>query len=161
MPITALADAGVARQLEALTLAESAFTHRGHLQAAWAYLNECGSVDEAGARMGAALRAYAASLGKGDRYHETITRVWMRLVAAAALDAAAGCDAAAILAAHPELLDKDLPLAYYSRERLFGDEARRGWVEPDRRPLPSHGSTSGSRHSPRDAPDRPVSRRSR
>ena len=30
----------------------------------------------------------------------------------------------------PELADKDLPLKYYSRERLFSDEARAGWIEP-------------------------------
>jgi len=33
------------------------------------------------------------------------------------------------------LLTKELPLQFYSRECLFGDEARVSWVEPDRHPL--------------------------
>jgi hypothetical protein len=40
-----------------------------------------------------------------------------------------------VLRAHPALADKELPLQYYSRERLFSDEARAAWVEPDRQPL--------------------------
>jgi hypothetical protein len=42
------------------------------------------------------------------------------------------CELAALLEACPELADKDLPLKYYSRERLFSDDARRGWIEPHR-----------------------------
>ncbi len=32
--------------------------------------------------------------------------------------------------------DKELPLQYYSRERLFSSEARLGWVTPELRALP-------------------------
>ena len=39
-----------------------------------------------------------------------------------------------LLRAHPRLLDKDLVLAYYSTDRLFSEEARRSWVDPDRQP---------------------------
>jgi hypothetical protein len=34
-----------------------------------------------------------------------------------------------------ECVDRNLPFTYYSRERLMSPEARRGWVEPDLRPL--------------------------
>ena len=30
-----------------------------------------------------------------------------------------------------EMAPRDWPLRFYSRERLFSLEARRGWVEPD------------------------------
>ena len=38
---------------------------------------------------------------------------------------------AELLETHPELADKDLPLQYYSRERLFSEEARTIWVPPE------------------------------
>jgi hypothetical protein len=41
-----------------------------------------------------------------------------------------------VLGAWPALADKDLPLQYYSRERLFSEAARASWLEPDLRPLP-------------------------
>ena len=44
---------------------------------------------------------------------------------------AAPCELARPARSCPELADKDLPLKYYSRERLFSDEARAEWVEPD------------------------------
>jgi hypothetical protein len=40
------------------------------------------------------------------------------------------------LAAHPRLLDRDLLLAHYSRERLFSGAARARFVEPDLLALP-------------------------
>lgn len=46
------------------------------------------------------------------------------------------CELADVLRDHPALADKDLPLTYYSRERLFSDEARGAWVAPDREPVP-------------------------
>jgi hypothetical protein len=42
-----------------------------------------------------------------------------------------------LLGDRPELLDKNLLLAYYSPERLASAEARSSWVEPDRRSLTS------------------------
>jgi hypothetical protein len=40
-----------------------------------------------------------------------LTVAWVRLVA--------------------RLLDQELPLAYYSRARLFSSDARERWIEPD------------------------------
>ena len=34
------------------------------------------------------------------------------------------------------LLDRETPLRFYSPGRLWSDEARAGWVEPDLQPLP-------------------------
>ena len=58
----------------------------------------------------------------------------MRLLAEARAAGASG-ELSDVLREHPALADKDLPLQYYSRERLFSDEARAAWVEPDLRAL--------------------------
>ena len=96
-------------------IAAADFHHADHLRLALAYLADSASIDEATARMAAGLRAFARNAGKEEKYHHTLTVVWVRLVA--------------------RLLDKQLPLAYYSPERLFSADARSRWVEPDRQPL--------------------------
>jgi hypothetical protein len=86
--------------------------------------------------MRAAIRAFAAAAGVPQKYHETITVLWMRLLADVRAQGASG-ELVHVLRAHPALGDKELPLRYYTRERLFSDEARAGWIEPDREPLSS------------------------
>ena len=95
-------------------------------------------MDEALPRMRDAIRRFAAAAGASQKYHETITVLWMRLLADVKARGASG-ELADVLRAHPALADKELPLQYYSRERLFSDEARAAWVEPDRH-APSVGS---------------------
>ena len=80
------------------------------------------------------LKSGTASVGKPEKYHHTTTVFWMRLLAMArARTPAAAFDD--VLLAHPRLLDKDLPLAYFSRERLSSDDARSSWLAPDLQPL--------------------------
>ena len=92
------------------------FHHADHLQLAIGILREEPSFDAALARMETALRAKAEAAGAPDKYHQTVTVFWMRMVA--------------------WLLDKDLPRAFYSAAALASDAARRGWIEPDLRPMP-------------------------
>ncbi len=42
----------------------------------------------------------------------------------------------AFIAADPRLLDPAIMLTHYSTERLFSDEARAGFVEPDPEEIP-------------------------
>jgi hypothetical protein len=114
----------------------SAFDHRAHIRLAIDCLTEAPSFDEAAGRMAAILRGKAAAAGHPEKYHHTMTLFWMQMVAA--------------------LLDKNLPLAYYSAERLSSDAARTGWVEPDLKAIDY--APSRSCHSSRHAPDRPLSR---
>lgn len=116
----------------AITAAE--FGHVAHMRVAWVYLHEAGSADEALSRMRAGIRRFAAAAGASQKYHETITVLWMRLLEDVRAQGVSG-EIVDVLRAYPALADKDLPLQYYSRARLFGDEARAAWVEPDRRPL--------------------------
>ena len=87
------------------------------------------------------IRLYNESTGVANTptsgYHETITRFYVGLIAdyLAAGDLRRPIDelAAGLLATMGE---RDLPLRYYSRERLFSSEARLGWLAPDLQPLP-------------------------
>jgi hypothetical protein len=70
-------------------------------------------------------------------YHETITQAYLAAIRAFAATLPPGLgdgEAAARLLATP-LGDKAWPLGFWSRERLFSVAARRGWVEPDLKPL--------------------------
>lgn len=90
--------------------------------------------------------------------HETITQVSIRAVRAALArsEGRALCERVnALLQA--EEGRRDWPLRFYSGELLFSREARLGWAEPDRAPLPlwergrTEGcarSTSARRHAP-------------
>ena len=67
-----MTDADFITALERCTLPESEFTHAAHVRAAYLYLRD-GSFGQAIDRMAATIRRYATSLGKPDRYHDTIT----------------------------------------------------------------------------------------
>ena len=129
-----MTDEAFARAFEQGGVTPAQFDHAAHVRVAWVYLRESASLDEALSRMRAGIRVFAAAAGVPQKYHETITVLWMRLLEDVRAAGASG-ELADVLRAHPALADKDLPLLYYSRERLFSDEARAAWVEPDRRPL--------------------------
>jgi hypothetical protein len=131
-----VSDAAFARAFERGEVANADFHHTSHLRLALAYLEESTSVDDAAERMASALRRFATAAGHPEKYHHTITVFWMHMVA--------------------RLLDKSLPLTYYSRERLWSDAAHTCWLEPDLRTL--NGATPGSPNPPRDAPHRAVPR---
>lgn len=77
------------------------FDHRDHLRVAFAYARR-GGIDHAVDHARRGLRHLAAAHGEPDRYHETLTTAWARVIAHHALaDGATGFDA--FLAAHPRL----------------------------------------------------------
>src|SRR5215217_4529512 len=80
-----LDDAEFVRAVESGELPNARFGHRDHLRLAWLYLADSGPgrQAEARARMAATLRRFAARHGAAQRYHETLTVLWMRLVDAA------------------------------------------------------------------------------
>ena len=129
-----MTDAAFARAFEVGDVLPAEFGHRAHLRVAWVYLREAPSVEAAVDHMRSAIRRFAAAAGASRKYHETLTVLWMRLLADVRSQGASG-ELADVLRAYPDLADKDLPLRFYTRDRLFGDEARAGWVEPDRRLL--------------------------
>ena len=129
-----MTDEAFARAFEQGSITPAQFDHAAHVRLAWVYLHESASLDEALSRMRDAIRRFAAAARVPQKYHETITVLWTRLLSEVKADGASG-ELSGVLLAHPALADKDLPLQYYSRERLFSDEARAAWIEPDVRPL--------------------------
>lgn len=120
---------------ENCTLPKEAFHHRDHVRLARLYLRQ-GDLSVAAGRIEASIRRFAAHWGIGEKYHHTITIVWLRLVASRMRKASGSATLEEFLERNPELLDQTLPYRFYSRERLFSDAARAGWIEPDLRPLP-------------------------
>jgi hypothetical protein len=117
------------------SLPNSSFHHRDHLRLAWLVIRR----DGAGAAedvVTAGIRRFATAHGHGDRYHETLTLFWVRLVAHAMQAASSAIAFENTLDAHPMLLDPHLPLRHWSREVLFAPEARSNWIAPDLVALP-------------------------
>ena len=120
---------------ETCRLANELFHHRDHLRLAWIYLQRYG-ISAAPARIGESIRRYAAHHGKLEKYHETVTVAWLRLLAVSA-DRSGAASFEELLAASPELLDKNTLHYYYSPELLALESARIQFVPPDRHALPS------------------------
>jgi len=116
-------------------IANQDFHHRDHLRLAWIQIRRLG-VDQASEAVTAAIRQFAARHGHGDRYHETMTRFWLRVVGMG-ITRHPTLPFNELLAAEPHLLDKNLPYRHWSRDRMGSDDARQQWVEPDLRLMPA------------------------
>lgn len=124
-----------AQTLHEILTARGGFGHREHLELAWTYLSRH-SAPAAERAMTAALRDISARHGMPERYHETLTRAWCRVVA---LHRGTGDETRFddFIAANPGLLDRDLLRHHYSRQVLFSQVARDGWIAPDLQPFPA------------------------
>ena len=121
------------------TLAGPAWNHRAHLTVALWYLKHYGP-GGGGERVRAGIQRLNAANGVPQTptggYHETITGFYLWAVGRHLRDASPGeslVDLANTLVA--TWGDKNRPLEYYSRDRLFSWEARSGWLEPDLKKL--------------------------
>jgi hypothetical protein len=117
-------------------LAPTSFHHRDHLRLAWCLIRQWGTSAATGTiRDG--IRAFATRHGQAEKYHDTLTRFWVRLVGhlVDAHPEIATFDG--FLMAFPHLLEKDLPYRHWSREAMWGQAARAVWVEPDLLALPA------------------------
>lgn len=119
------------------------FGHRQHVHLTWLAVHRHGA-PAAGLVADGILRT-ATAAGAPQKYHATMTRAWVELVAhAAAADPQppTGSGFAAFAARHPDLLDKDLLSRYYRPQTLAAPEARTAWVEPDLAPFPWQARTA-------------------
>lgn len=119
-------------RLEACTLPADNFHHADHVRAAWEYLRRNPPLP-AMEKFCRALRAYAASLGKPGRYHETITWAYLLLIRER-MARNPGAEWEEFAAAHPDLLApcNALLRRYYRDETLTSELAREVFVMPDR-----------------------------
>jgi hypothetical protein len=123
---------------EHVAFAPSKFRHRDHVRIAWAYVKRVG-VSEAETRVCIGIRGLARAAGAEPRFHETLTRGWVRAVAhfEAHNDHASSFDE--FVERWPQLLRRALLLAHYRAETLARPDARARWVAPDKEPIPDAG----------------------
>jgi hypothetical protein len=127
-------DLEFAAALESCTLPEDRFHHRDHIRLAWIYLRHYG--DGAPERISETIRRYAAHLGKGDRFHVTITLAWMQLVRRAAAERPEE-NFEEMVARCPYLLEKTHLSRYYSPSLLDSERAKITFLPPDLRLFPA------------------------
>lgn len=120
---------------EKCELPNEVFRHREHVRLTFIYLRRYG-YEVAGARTSEAIRRYALHNGAPQKYHETITRAWLRIVQAATTSVREGTSFEEMLEAYPDLLNKGTLTKYYSDEVLGSERARGSFAEPDREALP-------------------------
>jgi hypothetical protein len=118
------------------TLPNEQFGHRDHLRLAWLCTRRLG-FERACVTVATGIRQFAASQGHADKYHETITQFWLRIVNHMSEERPDIHDFDGFLATFPQLTDKHLPLRHWNRDTMFSPIARTTWIEPDLRPLPS------------------------
>jgi hypothetical protein len=116
-------------------IANQDFHHRDHLRLAWVQINRLG-LERASEVVTGGIRHFATAHGSADRYHDTMTRFWLRAVGMG-IHRHPTLAFEELLVAEPHLLDKGLPLRHWSRETMASDSAKRSWVEPDLRPMPA------------------------
>lgn len=124
-------------------LPRSAWTHQAHVRVAYLQLGLL-AWPEALEQLRSRIQALNAFHGTPETptrgFHETITVAFLRLIAhAREQDACTGTatgDSLDFCARHPALLDRQILLRHYSRERLASSAAKHGFVEPDLLPLP-------------------------
>ena len=127
------------RAFEECTLPHSSWTHQEHLIVALWYLIHYSGRD-ALIRLRSGIKRLNRSHGvrttRTRGYHETLTLFWTYLVARHVLFADAELPIEELARQVIDgYLDKNLPLKYYSKERLMSLAARYGWVSPDLRSL--------------------------
>lgn len=125
------------------TLPRSQWTHAAHVTVAFWYLLQ--DSETALDRLRWGIRNYNTQVGIANTgqsgYHETLTCLWFHLVRHALVTAQTiwgECASGEMLysAVVQTCGNADLPLRYYSRDRLMSVQARQTWVEPDLQPLP-------------------------
>ena len=109
------------------------FGHREHLHVTWLAVRRLGTA-AAVEVISDGIRRTAAYAGAPQKYHATVSRAWVELVACHT--AAGEDDFDAFLTRCPDLLDKRLLTRFYRSTTLASVAARSGWVEPDLRPIP-------------------------
>jgi hypothetical protein len=134
----ALDDDELWRAFNTAALPMRGWTHREHLRIAWLFLSRH-SLDEAHVLMRVGIIRLNAVHGVVETpsrgYHDTLTRVWLVLIASLrrTTDAASST---AFIDACAGSLGKDAALRHYSRDRLWSVRARASFIEPDLAPLP-------------------------
>lgn len=129
------ADLHFLQRFESFELPEAEWTHLAHVRLAWICLN-LGAAEDALLRIRRGILRYNTKvLERGHKYHDTVTVAFTRIIGDRMRAAERWTDFAERIG---DILDPGRPvlLRYYSASRLYSDEARRRFIEPDREDLP-------------------------
>jgi hypothetical protein len=138
LPRYSEADAKFRRDFEAGRVGPANFDHRAHLRLAYVYLCDL-DTDAAYEAMKAAIHGLLERNGVDPgKYHDTLTRAWIMAVRHFMEKSPTAANADALMDQFPEMLDTNIMLTHYSAELLFSDDARAGFVEPDRDEIPRY-----------------------
>ena len=77
------------------------------------------------------IRHIAAYQRAPQKFHATVTRAWVEIVAHHMAAAPPADDFTTFAARYPALLDKRLLTKHYSSRALASPAAKTGWLEPD------------------------------
>ena len=127
--------AGVFDELMTEVMASAdAFGHRQHVHLTWLAVRRTG-MPAAVTVVSEGIRRTARYAGAPQKYHVTVSRAWVELVAHHTGEDPTP-DFSAFTGRNPELLDKRLLTRFYRSTTLADVRARSGWVEPDLAPFP-------------------------
>ena len=129
--MTPLTDEQLVRGFESGEMPTDDFTHAAHVRVGWWYLRHAPLVI-AISRFRATLQRYAAGKGRPERYHETITIVYMLLIAER-LGSSRELTWDEFAARYPELLAWPSPLLreLYDEDVLASPRAKETFVLPE------------------------------
>jgi hypothetical protein len=122
--------AELAAILAEITPAGGRFGHREHIHLAYIAVQRHGP-GQAPAVVARWLGHLTAYHRAPQKFHATVTRAWVEIVAHHMAAGPPATDFAAFADAHPLLLDKKLLTRHYSSRALASPAARTGWLEPD------------------------------
>ncbi|MFD7256424.1 hypothetical protein [Streptomyces sp. NPDC059874] len=134
-----------------VTASAGRFGHREHVHLTWLAVRRFG-MPEALRLLDEGIRRTAREAGVPEKYHATVTRAWVELVAhhthrSGADDSIDAADFKAFTAfaeGHPDLLDKHLLDRFYRPGTLATPRAKTEWTEPDLGPFPWHAAGDGA-----------------
>lgn len=112
---------------------EGPFDHMAHLRFSCAVLEEAETVDEAIGVVSLTIRHAAELGGTPDKYHETLTVFWVRLLDHVRQTYPGATTIEELTEVYPDITDANLASRHWSD--LEGD-ARTTWIEPDLIPMP-------------------------
>lgn len=139
------ADAELTALLPEITGPSGQFRHRQHIHLAFLAVRRYG-MPEATTRICDWIQHIAAYERAPQKYHYTVSRAWVEIVAHHAGADPDCADFGTFADRHPALLDKRLLARHYRSSTLAAAPARSGWVEPDLLPFPwspGHDSRAG------------------
>lgn len=128
-------DSALMKAFEDTTLAFEDWTHEAHVRMAWNYLKATGR-EEAEIKIKTGIKRYnlknQSQVQVG--YHETITSFFIDAIAAALQVAGAEeLTFEEFSSRNPQLFRRDYLMDFYTKDVLFGSQAKREYVRPDKR----------------------------